>query len=73
MMMGTADDDAGREATTVEALPFVFLGAWTCIHRGGILPPSSGQCLHYSIRGVEVDDSQISRQAGSVTIENHCQ
>lgn len=51
-MMGTADDDAGRVATTVEALPFIFLGAWTCGHRDGTLPPSTGQHLHLSIRWV---------------------
>lgn len=46
-MMGEADDDAGREATTVEALPFVFLGASPCSHRNGALPPSTGLIFFY--------------------------
>lgn len=44
-MMGAANDDAGREATTVEALPFVFLGAWTYSCWDKTLPPSTGQKL----------------------------
>lgn len=52
-MMGEADDDAGREATTVEALPFVFLGASPYSHRNGALPPSTGLIVFFTLTFID--------------------